>query len=63
MFGLYFIKTEIIPKDLGKFYSDIFDMRQTGDYDDFVDFSEEDVLQILEPAKSLVAKIQTLLEP
>ena len=31
MFGLHFIKTGIIPKSLGKFYTDIFDMRHTGD--------------------------------
>ena len=44
MFGLHYIKTGIIDKELGKFYSDIFDMRQTGDYEDYVDFEEEDVL-------------------
>ncbi len=31
MFGLHYIKTGMIDKDLGKFYSDIFDKRQTGD--------------------------------
>jgi len=61
MFGLHFVKTEIIPKDLGKFYSDIFDMRHTGDYDDFVDFSKEDVIDVLGPAKDLISKIETLL--
>jgi uncharacterized protein (UPF0332 family) len=34
MVGLHFIKTGIIENELGKFYTDIFDMRQTGDYDD-----------------------------
>ena len=37
MFGLHFIKTKLISKDLGKFFSNIFNMRQTGDYDDFID--------------------------
>jgi uncharacterized protein (UPF0332 family) len=46
MFGLHFIKTGIFIKDSGKFYSDIFDMRQTGDYDDFVDFDKDDVLDL-----------------
>ena len=54
MFGLHFVKPEKIPKELGKFYSDIFDMRHTGDYDDFVDFSKEDVLLAFDPAKDLI---------
>ncbi len=36
MFGLHFIKTGLINAELGKFYSDISDKRQIGDYDDFV---------------------------
>jgi uncharacterized protein (UPF0332 family) len=61
MFGLHFIKTGIIGKELGKFYSDIFDMRQTGDYEDFVDFDEEDVLDLLKPANELISAVEKLL--
>jgi len=62
MFGLHFIKNEVISKELGKFYSDIFDMRHTGDYDDFVDYSKEDVMSALDPAKDLISKIETLVK-
>jgi uncharacterized protein (UPF0332 family) len=61
MFGLHFIKEELIPKDLGKFYSDIFDMRQTGDYEDYLDFTEEDVLDLQEPAQRLIETISVIL--
>lgn len=61
MFGLHFIKTGIVPKNLGKFYSDIFDMRHTGDYDDFVEFSKEDVSDVIEPAKDLILRIENLI--
>jgi len=37
MFGFHFIKSGLIDKDLGKFFSDLYDMRQKGDYEDFVD--------------------------
>lgn len=57
MLGLHYIKTGIIDKSLGKFYSNIFDMRHTGDYDDFVEFSEEEVLELIEPANQLISKI------
>ncbi len=61
MFGLHFIKTGIIDKELGKFYSDVFDMRQTGDYEDFIDFGKEDVMDLIEPANNLINKIESLL--
>ena len=61
MFGLHFIKTGIIDKEAGKFYTDIFDMRQTGDYDDYIDFKKEDVLELIEPANELISKIELLL--
>lgn len=32
MFGLYFVQTGLISRELGKFYADLFDKRQTGDY-------------------------------
>ncbi len=62
MLGLHFIKTGILEKDLGKFYSDIFDMRQTGDYDDFVDFSKEDVMDLLAPANELISGIEKMIK-
>ena len=61
MFGLRFVKTGLIDKESGKFYSDIFDKRQTGDYDDFVTFTEEEVRSLLPPAKKLIYKIEKLL--
>lgn len=62
MFGLHFVKTGIIPKETGKFFSDIFDKRQIGDYDDFIDYSEEDVRILVIPAKQLISEIEKLLE-
>jgi len=61
MFGLHFIKPKLIDKELGKFYTDIFDKRQTGDYDDFVDFSKEEVISLITPAKQLISEIEKLL--
>lgn len=61
MFGLHFIKTGTIPKELGKFYTEIFDLRHTGDYDDFIDFTKDDVVTAKTPAKQLIEKIEGLL--
>lgn len=61
MFGLHFIKTGIIPRESGKFFSEIFDMRQTGDYDDFIVFDKEDIMPMLIAANNLIVEIETLL--
>lgn len=62
MFGLNFIKPGKIDAELGKFYSAIFNSRQTGDYDDLVSVDRERILLMLEPAKRLIAEIETLLK-
>lgn len=61
MFGLHFVKTEKLNKELGKFYSDIFDLRLTGDYGDYIEFSKDDILDLLGPAKNLIAAIEGIL--
>jgi uncharacterized protein len=61
MFGLHFVKSGLIDKDIGKFYSDIFDKRQTGDYDDFVSFTENEVKSLLAPAARFIQEIEKLL--
>ncbi len=62
MFGLHFIKTGKISKELGKFYSDIFDKRQTSDYEDFIDYTKEDVIDLVPSAKELITKIENMLK-
>jgi uncharacterized protein (UPF0332 family) len=61
MFGLHFIKTGRISKDLGKYYSDIFDKRQTGDYEDYIEFEAEEVSALVHPAQSLIESISQII--
>ena len=61
MFGLHFIKTGILEKSSGKLFSELYDMRQTGDYDDFIDFTENEVLDIMPDADKLIHEIEKLL--
>ncbi len=61
MFGLHVVRSGLIDKELGRFYTDVFDKRQAGDYDDFINFSKEEVLSMIKPAKKLVAEIEKLL--
>lgn len=59
-FLLHFIKSGKIDLDYGKVYADLFDCRQKGDYGDFFDFKEEDLLSVLEPARLLIIELRDL---
>jgi len=61
LFGLHFVKTGVITKEAGEFYTDIFDQRQTGDYEDFFFFVKDDVMALLPPARDLIATIEQIL--
>jgi len=61
MFGLHFIKPGLFSKELGKFYSDIFDMRQSGDYADYIDFTDSDVIDLIQPSRELIISIERYL--
>ncbi|RPI69876.1 MAG: HEPN domain-containing protein [Ignavibacteriales bacterium] len=57
-----FIKTEIVHKDFGRLYSDLFDWRNKGDYSDFIDFSEPDVLPLLDKAGQFIGVIEKIIK-
>ena len=61
MFGLNFIKTGKLSKEIGKTYSDVFDKRQTGDYEDFIDYEKQDVMELMEPVSNVISEIEKLL--
>lgn len=48
LFGLHFIVTGKLPKDLGRFYNQLFNDRTAGDYDDFV-FYDKEMLDAIYP--------------
>jgi len=54
MFGLHFVKAEIIDAQHGHFYSRLFNIRQISDYDDYIDFDRERVMDMIEPAEELI---------
>ena len=61
MFGLHFIETGAIQIEWGTFYTYIFNMRQKGDYEDYVDYEENDVLVLIQPATELIFRIEEIL--
>jgi uncharacterized protein (UPF0332 family) len=61
MFGKHFIQTGVISKELGKYYSTLFEKRITSDYDDFIDIDKETVEGLLEPATLLIEAIEKII--
>ncbi len=57
LFNRHWIKTGRLPVDMSVFYRDLFNLRQQGDYDDFVDFDEEEVTSWYAEAKTFVRRI------
>lgn len=57
-FSEHFIKNGIIPKEMGKMFSQLFTWRQKGDYDDLFDFDGDSVLPYFEPVKELINIIE-----
>jgi uncharacterized protein (UPF0332 family) len=62
MLGLHFVKTGLLTKESAKFYSQIFDKRHTGDYDDFINYEADDVLELIPYAEKLINEIDQLIK-
>jgi uncharacterized protein (UPF0332 family) len=61
MFGKHFIQKGIISKELGKYFSILFEKRITGDYDDFIEIDKETVEELIDPARQLINQIESLI--
>ncbi|MCX6257939.1 MAG: HEPN domain-containing protein [Bacteroidia bacterium] len=60
-FTQYFIKNQLIDLKYGKIYSQLFTMRQKGDYDDLFDFDQGKVEPYFEPVENLILEIEKLI--
>ncbi|GHT58509.1 hypothetical protein FACS18945_4430 [Bacteroidia bacterium] len=59
--GLHFISKGIIGMEQGKLYKHLFELRQTGDYDDWITVEEKDVVPQIAPAENFIKKIEELI--
>ncbi len=62
LFSLHFVKTNLVSLEQGYFYAQLFDKRQTGDYADFTDYTQEDVEPLIAPTESFIYQIKQLIE-
>jgi uncharacterized protein (UPF0332 family) len=62
MLGLHFVQTGLLSKEQARYFSDLYDRRQTGDYDDFISYDKETAVVIFEKAKDFISAIKRLLQ-
>lgn len=61
LFNKEFVRDGIVSRDLGRFYNEMFEFRQKGDYKDLVRFKREDVRQWLERAENFIQELSGLI--
>jgi uncharacterized protein (UPF0332 family) len=62
LIGLHFVKTGIISDENASVLRNLFEMRQKGDYDVWVEIKEEMILPLVEPAKKFIDTIENLVK-
>lgn len=60
-FGEHFVKTGKVERELAKHYTELFEKRHKGDYNDFFDYDEETVLKLYPKSKEFIARIGEIL--
>jgi uncharacterized protein (UPF0332 family) len=61
LLGWHYVKTNIISEELSNVYRKLFNLRQKGDYDDWVVVEESDVAPLLAPAGNFIKTIEKLI--
>ena len=62
LLSMNYIKENKIDKGLIKLYGQLFNIRQRGDYEDWVIIEEEDINPLIEPAGKFIDEIEKLIE-
>ena len=61
LFGMHFVRTNLVDIELGRFLSQLQSMREKGDYNCIYNVTEEDISPLIEPAKKLIAVADQLI--
>jgi uncharacterized protein (UPF0332 family) len=61
MLGLHFVSKGLIPIEIGRILTTLFERRQTGDYDDFVLCDQSEVVELREKAVAYIDCMKSLL--
>jgi uncharacterized protein (UPF0332 family) len=57
-----YIKTEILDRKYSSLYTDLMSKRQESDYDDFLEFTQEDILPLIVEVEKFLHKLREQIE-
>lgn len=61
LIGEKFIATGLLDRSYGKLFSRLYELRQSGDYDDMYDATEKEVMPYFEKVASFIADMEKLI--
>ncbi|WP_456086699.1 HEPN domain-containing protein [Parabacteroides sp.] len=62
MLGKDFVQTGILSRDMSKFYTNLYSKRQSSDYDDFFDYTSEDIEELYPQAVAFIDAIEKIIK-
>lgn len=61
MFGKHIVLKGLIDAESAAFFSDIQNLRITGDYDEFIDIAEDEAFDLLESGRTFINKMKAII--
>lgn len=61
LFNQHFVKEKIVPDDMGRLLAEVKDVRERGDYGDYITVTEEEAKRYLEVGKYFINEIEKVL--
>lgn len=61
LLGLHFVSTGMVDREIGKLYSNVFELRQSGDYDDWKVIEEKDIVPLIDQVEIFLQTIYQLI--
>lgn len=61
LIGSKFVATGLLNRDCGRLISRLYELRQSGDYDDLYDATEEEILPYIEKVANMIKQVEALI--
>lgn len=61
LIGLHFVTKGLLPREYGRLLSRLYEMRQSGDYDDLFDYGEPEIAPLFERVEAFLRTMEELI--
>ena len=61
MIGSQFVTKDLLTREYGRLFSRLYELRQSGDYDDLYDATEEEVLPFIDKTVEFLEQMEKLI--